>query len=201
MRILLHALHYLLLLGGAAVVLVLLVAPGGVQRLVDRRRSRASGVRRPTLVPVLAMASLGASAVHALAAPAHAREGLLLGAFFVGAALLQLAWAVGVLRSPGSGLLLMGALGNAAVVLLWAWTRTRGIPFGLAEDAPEPVTAWDLLATVLEVAVASGCGLALGRALRLTGAGAPRTWSRPAQGGSLVLGLALVLLTTTGLPG
>lgn len=107
-------------------------------------------------VVALAVASGGAGVIHASVCPAHFREAIAFGVFFLVASALQATWAVLMLRRPGSALLTLGLVGNAAVVALWAVSRTVGVPVGPDAWRPEAITAADSLATMLELAIIVG---------------------------------------------
>jgi len=69
----------------------------------------------------------------------------------------------------------VGVLGNLAVVVLWAWTRLLGVPFGIAGGLRQRVGPWDLTCTLLEVtAVLAGLAWLSGVRLSLPRAGAVR---------------------------
>ncbi|HWW52640.1 MAG TPA: hypothetical protein VNY84_02635, partial [Acidimicrobiales bacterium] len=116
------------------------------------RSVREPWTRPSTPVLALALASLGASVIHAAVCPAHFREATAFGVFFVVASALQAAWALLVLRRAGRTLLMVGFVGNIAVVGLWAVSRTVGIPVGPDVWHPEAITGADSLATTLELA-------------------------------------------------
>ena len=76
------------------------------------------------------------------------------------AGLVAAGWTVRVARKPSRGLLLAGAAAALALVALWAWTRTIGVPFG-AGRVPigllDAATAFDeLLLAAFALAVARG---------------------------------------------
>jgi len=154
-----------------------------------------------TVLLIALVSSAAAAGVHAAAGPVHFREGLLIGGFFVVSALAQLAWSmVLMVQGPDRRLLWAGLLGNAAVVLLWAVTRTVGLPFGLV--AVEAVGTWDLAATAWEVVIVGCCALALSRGFARGTHGLLDMvrWSAGARiwlVGSVVV---MVLLTFTGAP-
>jgi len=81
---------------------------------------------------------------------------------------LQVLWAVLAVRSPGNRqLLLAGAAGNLAIVLVWLVSRLVGLPFGPETFQPEAIGAKDLLATYEELAVVFLIGMLLtGRVVR-----------------------------------
>jgi hypothetical protein len=114
----------------------------------------------PLLVGV-AMASAGCALVHAAAGPAHFREATAFGAFFVVASALQATWAMLVVRRVNRALLKIGAFGNTAVLLLWAVTRTVGLPIGPEAWHAEAVAPPDAFASFLEVMVILGAGALL----------------------------------------
>jgi len=127
----------------------------------------------------------------------HFRESALFGIFFAASAMLQLLWAGALMVHRTRALLLVGALGNLAVVAMWALTRTAGLPFGLLPE-PEAVGPWDLASVVWELAVVVGCVLLL----RSPGTGsalAPwRAWERSVRLYAVGSVLLLVALTFSG---
>jgi hypothetical protein len=130
--------------------------------LPDADRHRRTAKTRPwsrpssPLVFEVALASAGCSVTHVLAGPAHFHEATAFGLFFVAAAALQAAWALLVIRRADRLLLTIGAVGNAAVLALWAVTRTVGLPVGPETWHPEAVAPPDVLASLLEVTVVLG---------------------------------------------
>lgn len=116
------------------------------------RRVPALTAAQRALLPLAVVSSTAAAGVHAAVGPAHLRDSLLLGSFFVGCALLQLGWAALVASRATWRLLVAGAVGNLAVIALWATTRTMGLPFGLLPH-PEAVGPWDLACVAWELVV------------------------------------------------
>jgi len=106
--------------------------------------------------------------VHGSVIATHVREWWLFGVFFIIVTPLQVLWAVLAVRSPADRrLLLMGAAGNLAIVLVWLVSRLVGLPFGPETFQPEAIGAKDLLATYDELAVVLLVGLLLaGRSVR-----------------------------------
>lgn len=156
-----------------------------------------------TWLPIAVVSSAAAAGVHAAAGPEHLREGVLVGGFFVVAALAQLAWAAVVMLAGPSRRLLHGAVvGNAAVVVIWLASRTVGLPGGLVEV--EPVGPWDLAATCWEVAVVGGVSLVLSCG-RFTDTDAHRVdivrWSVAARGWLLASVALMAVLTVAGASG
>ena len=102
----------------------------------------------------VALLSAGAAVIHATVIQAHLREWWLYGTFFVAAATLQLIWTVLVLRRPSRTLLVVGAIGNATVVVLWLVTRVTGLPVGPEPWTPESIGLLDVAASIFEVVLA-----------------------------------------------
>jgi hypothetical protein len=156
------------------------VAGAGTVTTPDRP---TAPVARPseTLLPLAVVSSAAAAGVHAAMAPSHFSEGFLLGLFFALSATAQLGWASLALTSGGVPLLLGGVLLNLGCVLLWAITRTLGLPFGLI-PGPEAVGGWDVATVVWELVVTACCLAALRRAPSARAAWweawsrAPRVW-------------------------
>lgn len=98
-----------------------------------------------------ALLTAGAAAIHLGVAQAHFAEWWASGAFFLGAAAAQSAWAVAAwTRSPVRRRLGIGAALNLGLVAIWALSRTAGIPLGPGGGAPEPVGAADLITVAME---------------------------------------------------
>lgn len=177
-----HLVHAGLVIGGAVLVLALL-SPSAIRRrraaVAELREAAASGnlvrlaelraagreptdhvvERRPALL-VAVVGSMVAAGVHVAVCPEHFREALRFGIFFLLISLFQTAWSVAVARRPTRLLFLAGAVVNAGCVVLWAITRTVGLPFGLSDV--EAVGVIDMVATVAEVATVLGCATCLG---------------------------------------
>jgi hypothetical protein len=98
------------------------------------------------------------AAIHLTAGRAHLSEWWLLAALFVAAAVLQAAWTTRVWRHDSTPLLLAGVALNLGIALVWALSRTRGLPIGPDRFEPEGIGLLDLQSTVDEVLV---CVLAL----------------------------------------
>ena len=155
-----HFWHVLLGLAVVVVPAAIIVAFNRHDRAVlagtVRSRPRPSG---PTMA--VAAASAGAGLVHALVCPEHFREALSYGLFFALAASAQVAWAWLAWRGLTTRLLWWALLGNAAVIALWAVTRTVGLPIGPEPGVAEAVGGADLVACALELYVVAAAALAL----------------------------------------
>lgn len=102
-----------------------------------------------------ALLTAAAAAIHFAVTPEHFDEDWVFGVFFVVSAWSQLLWALLVTRSDDRRLLMAGAVGNAAIALVWAASRTTGLPVGPEPGAAEAVGLVDVLATIWELLAAA----------------------------------------------
>ena len=128
----------------------------GAARLARARARRPSRDSVPLEVSLdarllLMACSVGAAVVHADVIRSHFQESTSYGWFFVLSAAAQLVWGLLVVRRPDRALLVSGAIGNGLIVVLWAVTRTTGLPIGPQPWQAENVGAFDVLATLLEL--------------------------------------------------
>jgi hypothetical protein len=120
--------------------------------------------------------SAAAGFVHAMVAPQHFQEGLTVGVFTLAITVGQFTGVVAGLNRPSRALWVATAAGNAAVLLIWALSRTTGLPVGPEPWTAEAVGLLDLACGAYEVAIVAGClKLAAGRGLmtRYSGPKAP----------------------------
>ena len=120
--------------------------------------------RRPAsaVLPVAVISSTAAAGVHAAVCPAHFRESAVFGLFFAGSAVAQVLWSVAMVLRPSRRLVRGAVAGNASVLVLWAVTRTVGLPFGLL-PRPEAIGPWDLSCGAWELVVVLTCATLLRR--------------------------------------
>ena len=131
------------------------------------RPALAVQTAEPSLVAILAALSLGAAAIHLVAAPSHFVEIGDLAIGFMLAAGFQGAWARWCLTGPSERIVALGIAGNLAILAAWAWSRTIGLPLsgGLTQEG---VGLPDGAAVAFELVLVAGLiGLAAGR--RVTG--------------------------------
>jgi hypothetical protein len=104
------------------------------------------------LVIAAAALSLLAAAIHVWVMPEHFGEWWGYGAFFLVVAVAQALYAgLLVRRTPEPSLIWAGVLGNLAIIVLWAWTRTIGIPlFGPHAGEVEAIGAIDVASKIVE---------------------------------------------------
>jgi plastocyanin len=111
-----------------------------------------------------AVALLITAAIHLAVVPEHARAWPAAAVFFVLLAVAEVALARAVLGGTSRRTLLAGAAISAASAVVWATSRTVGLPLGPEAFSPEAIAAPDVLATGLEAfAALVFVHLALGR--------------------------------------
>lgn len=146
--------------------------------------------------PVLALMSLSAAAIHFAVTGSHAQEHVAFGLFFLAVGWAQALWAGAIAIAPRRWVFVAGIAGNAAIVALWAASRTVGVPLGPEPWTPEAVGTADLVSTVLEIGIVGGCLARLAFA-------APPEPARHVGGAPAALALVAVLvgsaaMTTAG---
>jgi hypothetical protein len=92
--------------------------------------------------------------IHVRAAIDHFDVSQLEGMLFLLTANAQLLWAILAYKSATPRLLWAGAVVSVGIALVWAVSRTSGIPFGPHPWVPEAVGMIDLLATLDELVLA-----------------------------------------------
>jgi hypothetical protein len=104
----------------------------------------------------LAVISLGAAAIHFAVMPEHVAEWWAFGAFFAALGWFQALWSIGYLAQPSERLAWVAIVINLATVLVWAWSRTLGLPIGPDPGVPEAIGAADVVASALEMLLVIG---------------------------------------------
>jgi hypothetical protein len=174
----------------AAAVAVVLIGHGV--------RIAGPGMHRQPLGDVLLLTvgllSAGAAAIHLAVARMHFDEYTLFGVFFVMSGIAQLAWAVWAVLRPSRPLLVVGAVGNLLIAVLWAVDRIWGLPIGPEHWKPESIGFADVAASAFEVLLAAGCLALLRRWAPRHAVASPIRWAAAAG-----LVLAVGVLTTMGL--
>jgi len=92
-----------------------------------------------------------AGVIHAAVVPEHLAEQWAFGAFFILAAVFQIAWAIVLVLRPTAIVITTGVLANGAIIAVWALSRTIGLPIGPEAWMPEPVSTVDVTATSAEL--------------------------------------------------
>lgn len=104
----------------------------------------------------LAILSLGAAAIHFAVMPEHFAEWWAFGLFFGAIGWFEALWAVGYVAMATRRMAALGLGVNAATVLLWAVTRTTGLPIGPEPWVAEAIGVPDVVATILEALLVAG---------------------------------------------
>jgi hypothetical protein len=152
-----------------------------------------SAVRR-TLVIAIAGLSAGAAVIHFAAAPSHYAEIGDLAAGFVASAAFQALWIRWCLAGPSRGTMVVGIVGNLAIVAAWTWTRTVGLPNGPLAGTPEPIGYPDSASVAFELLIVAGLVI---RLLDLDLALARRSVVRAIASVAVVPVLGLVMILTS----
>lgn len=124
--------------------------------VTPRRAPHVGGVR--AALSVALAGSVGAGLVHAAAARNHDGDRLLVVLFAL-CAVAQLGWAVAATLKPSTRVLVAGLVINGGALLVWALTRTVGVPFieslGAAESVGTPDLGGALFAAISVLGVAT----------------------------------------------
>jgi hypothetical protein len=150
---------------------------------------------RPYLLAGLAALSVGAAAIHFAVVFEHFAEYTLYGVFFLVISWAQLIWPAVLFWRPARIWLLLGIVGNAAVIAVYLASRTVGLPFGPDLHHAESVGALDVWSCVLEFGLILGCTALLQRPTLLDRPAARR--GAVARVAGLVAVPAAVLAATT----
>lgn len=96
--------------------------------------------------------SVSLGLIHVLATPLYFEQWLGYGVFFLTAAVLQVMYSMALAVSPPSrALFWAGIVGNGFIIIVWAITRTLGVPLiGPMAGEVLPVGLLDALAQLLE---------------------------------------------------
>lgn len=130
------------------------------ERAGDATRSPQFARTSPACL-LAAAGSLVAALIHLTVIREHFKEAALYGSFFLVLTIAQVAFSVVLVIRPTRRLLLAGAAASSLVVVLWAVTRTVGIPLGPAAGDTEPVGLADTVASAAELVVAISAVVAL----------------------------------------
>jgi hypothetical protein len=138
----------------------------------------------------LAMLSFGAAAIHFAVSPDHFGEWAPYGIAFACLAWFQVLWAAAYLARPDRRWATAAVVVNGGVVLVWAWSRTIGLPIGPEPGSTEPVGFADTLSSGLEALLVLGL-LLVGSPIGDRIARQPARWA-----GVVVAATVLVVLAT-----
>jgi hypothetical protein len=133
---------------------------GAVPAIAQRERRSAAA----DLAYVAALLVLVSSIIHSAQIAPHFEQYWLYGAFFAVAAIWQAIWAARIYGDPlNRRVLLTGIAGNAALIVVWAISRTAGVPIGPQGWHPEAVSPVDVLSKLDELGAVVLIALVLAR--------------------------------------
>jgi len=183
---------------GALLLLVTNFVVVGWATALRGGRLHVATTRRPSRVGdlrlLLAVALLGSGVVHAAVVPEHLAEWRAAGVFFILLAGTQVVLGCVLMARSGRAVLVAATVVSGGTLLLWAWSRTVGLPFGPEPGVAEGVGLADVASGVLELA-ALVAAVAL-----IRGRGAAATPAGPAHVSRMAV-VALVAVTAVGLAG
>lgn len=163
-------------LAGGCVVLATLFLPVGI-RPGDGAASRDVPDGVAGFLVTGAVASLICAAlIHLAVIGPHLSESALYAGFFVAAGVAQLGAALVISVRPERRLLAAIGLANIGILVVWALSRTTGLPIGPTPWVPEDVSLPDVIASIAEVAIAGFCLAAWRRSARPKGVEPTRSW-------------------------
>jgi hypothetical protein len=119
-----------------------------VPEIAQRERRSAA----EDLALVAALLVLVSSIIHSAQIAPHYEQYWLYGAFFAVAAIWQAIWAARIYGDPlNRRVLIVGIAGNVALIVVWAISRTAGVPIGPQGWHPEAVSPVDVLSKLDEL--------------------------------------------------
>lgn len=112
-----------------------------------RGRTGATDLRQT----LAAVALFGSAAIHLAVIPDHVNHWVVASVFFLALALAEVAGGVLLLGRPGLNVLVAVGVASVVPLVLWAWSRMSGLPFGPNSNVPEPVGLADVATCLLEL--------------------------------------------------
>lgn len=102
---------------------------------------------------IAAVLSLAAAGIHFAVISEHLEEYVLFGVLFFALGWFQLVWAQIYLVWPRRTVAVAAIVINLGAVLVWAMSRTVGLPIGPESWIPEAIGFSDILATSFEIGI------------------------------------------------
>jgi hypothetical protein len=119
-------------------------------RLLARRPGARTVAEQLALVAALLV--FGSSFIHAVVIADHFEYDWRFGVFFAVVTFWQAVWAGLAYGTPlNPRVLVAGAVGNAALVVVWLISRTVGVPLGPQAGRPEAIGEVDVISTLDEL--------------------------------------------------
>jgi hypothetical protein len=98
-----------------------------------------------------AFLAIVAGLIHLLVTPVHFEEAAEYGAFMLLVGAAQIAAGVLLLVRPARSLIVATVLGTLAILMIFAWAYTVGLPFGPEPGEPETLTPVVVVSKVIEL--------------------------------------------------
>jgi hypothetical protein len=89
--------------------------------------------------------------IHATVIGEHLAEYPPYGWFFLAVTLFQVTWGVVVLITPTRTWLAFGIVSNSALLVIWLWSRTSGLPIGPDPGMAEAIGLPDVVCCLYEI--------------------------------------------------
>jgi hypothetical protein len=172
--------------------------PASVQVQPEGEAVAAPGTRTSRLDDVrvfLVAGLLGSAVIHAAVVPEHLTEWAAAGVFFVVLTGAELAVAIQVGARMHRMVLLAAAVVSAGPLMLWAYSRSFGMPFGPEAGVPESIGLADCAAGVLEI------GTLIAAVFLLRGTGSLRRRAPVSAHANWLVLVAVIAVMVLGLGG
>lgn len=108
------------------------------------------------LIGPIATLSLGAAAIHFAVIPQHFAEWWGFAVLFAAIGWFQALWPIAYIREPSRRVAVVAIVVNLATVIVWALSRTIGLPIGPEPGIVESVGWPDLVSSAFEVTLVAG---------------------------------------------
>jgi hypothetical protein len=105
---------------------------------------------------LVAICSFAAGLLHVLAMTAHYGHHPTLGRAFLMVGALQIVWAAMLLTPTSRLVVILGALGTAGAMLVWIFSRTKGISWFPGLEHPEPIEWRDVVTQFFQLLALAG---------------------------------------------
>lgn len=105
---------------------------------------------------LVAFCSVAAGLLHYQSAFAHIDHHILLGEAFFASAVLQVVWAVWIVRAPSRNILLLGGVGTLAAIVLWVFAHSTGVSWFPGLETAEIIGWRDTTVKLFELMIVLG---------------------------------------------
>jgi len=108
-----------------------------------------------------AICSFAAGLLHLLAMAAHADHHPTIGRAFLAIAVVQIVWGVLLMIEPRRVFVLLGALATAGAIVVWVFSRTKGISWFPGLEEVEPLEWRDVVTQFFQILAVAGAAIVL----------------------------------------